>query len=113
MFESQQARLGESNRKLRHSCARYQSDLREKEEAIGQLQMRITQLKSQPLLPASALSLAVAPDLRTQLDVHDKDVEIARLRARVSGLQLLLRRGPRHGQVVTSQSPEDLSTLRP
>lgn len=88
-LEAQVARLTENNRTLRHSCAYYQSTLNEKETELVRLRDHLNTLGHPVSTPVTQ-----PPDVRTHMDTRDKDVEIARLRARVAGLQLLLRRGP-------------------
>ena len=109
-FETQQTRLTESNRKLRHSCARYQADLNEKAAELHQLRDRLDSLKQRDIpLPVSPAIQPTVPDLQMYMDVRQKDVEIARLRARISGLQMLLRRGPARLQSVPSGVPVDVT----
>ena len=42
------------------------------------------------------------------MDVQEKDVEIARLRARISGLQLLLRRGAGRPRSISGGAPVEV-----
>ncbi|MBM4254856.1 MAG: hypothetical protein FJ147_03050 [Deltaproteobacteria bacterium] len=105
-LEAQLARLTESNGKLRHSCAHYQRTLNEKETAIVQLQNRVHEFEP-PATPP--ISQTPEPDVRMHMDTRDKDSEISRLRARIAGLQLLLRRGPARLRPVAPQALVDIT----
>lgn len=109
-FEIQQNHLTESNRNLRHSCARYQSDLHETRAEIERLRTEITALSTRDTAFSPMVQLP-PPDLRAYMNVQEKDVEIARLRARISGLQMLLRRGAGRLRLFSNGSPVDVAQI--
>jgi chromosome segregation ATPase len=90
---AQQTQLLEKNRNLSHSCARYQTDLHTAAETIERLRAELSTLgQGEPSADSPTLQLPF-PDIREQMKAQEKDEEVARLRARVAGLQLLLRHG--------------------
>ena len=109
--EAQQQHLSDRNSNLQHSCAHYQSRLHEQEAEIGRLQAQVQELKSPAVLPVSPFPLLPFAEIRTFVDVRDKDNEIARLRARIAGLQLLLRRRTSNAGPIASITPIAVSHL--
>jgi len=108
MLETQHTQLSESNRNLRHSCARYQSDIHEAEEEIKRLRSQLTSLEMHEMTQGSPMTQISTLDMRAHMNVQDKDSEIARLRARISGLQLLLRHGSGRLRSVSGGAPVDV-----
>ncbi len=110
--EVQQTQLLGKNRNLTHSCARYQADLHTAEETIERLRTELSagdRGESTPNAPTLQLPF---PDLQEQMNVQAKDEELARLRARVAGLQMLLRHGVGRPRPSTSNAPVMVDVAR-
>jgi chromosome segregation ATPase len=110
--EARQTQLLEKNRNLSHSCARYQEDLHASAETIEQLRAEISTLHQRESAAPAPTQPSSLPHLREHLNMRDKDEEISRLRARVAGLQLLLRHGVGQSRAIVSGVPVVMDATR-